>query len=189
MSEIKLFEKYSYDDVVCADESIAPFINVSRKFIFPHEASRSVVKSKSKAKLSIVNRFVNSLMRNGRNSGKKNLANICVEDAFVIINCITKKNPIQVLVDAIINAGPREDTARVGRGGSMKRTSVDISPSKRVSIALTLLSNGIRASAFKSRKTLAECIADELINASGCTQNSYAVKKREEIERIAKSNR
>ncbi|WUR02763.1 ribosomal protein uS7 [Vairimorpha necatrix] len=189
MADIKLFEKYSYDDVNCSDESISSYINLSRRFIIPHEGSRAIIKSKTKANLSIINRFVNSLMRNGRNSGKKRLANVCVEDAFVIINCLTKKNPLQVLVDAIINAGPREDTARVGRGGSMKRTAVDVSPSKRVSLAIQLLSNGIRSSAFKSRKSLAECIADELNNAAANSQNSYAVKKREEIERIAKSNR
>lgn len=189
MSDILLFNKYNFDEVKCIDQSVSPYINTTRKFILPHEANPSIVKSKSKGSASIINRFVNSLMRHGRNSGKKQLASICVEDAFFIINVLTKKNPIQVLVDAIINAGPREDTARVGRGGSMKRTSVDISPSKRVSLAISYLSTGIRNASNKSRKSLAECIADELINASVCSQNSYAVKKREEIERIAKSNR
>jgi small subunit ribosomal protein S5e len=77
----------------------------------------------------------------------------------------------------------------VGRAGSMKRTSIDVSPLKRISMAIAMLSTGIRNSAFRSRKTLAEVIADELLAASSNSQNSYAVKKREEIERIAKSNR
>lgn len=189
MAEILLFEKYNFDDVKVEDLSLERYINLSRKFIIPHDASPVIRKASGKSKLNVVNRFVNSLMRHGRNSGKKRLANVCFEDACFIIATLTNKNPIQVLVDAITNAGPREDTARVGRGGSMKRTSVDVSPSKRVSIAISLLSKGIRSSANKSRKTLAECIADELINASVCSQNSFAVKKREEIERIAKSNR
>ncbi|EOB13494.1 40S ribosomal protein S5 [Nosema bombycis CQ1] len=189
MAEILLFEKYSFDDVKVEDLSLEKYINLTRRFIMPHDASPVIRKAGGKSKLNVVNRFVNSLMRHGRNSGKKRLANTCFEDACFIISTLTNKNPIQVLVEAITNAGPREDTARVGRGGSMKRTSVDVSPSKRVSIAISLLSKGIRSSANKSRKTLAECIADELINASACSQNSFAVKKREEIERIAKSNR
>jgi small subunit ribosomal protein S5e len=39
-----------------------------------------------------------------------------VQHAFEIIYLLTNENPIQVLVKAIINSGPREDTTRVGSG-------------------------------------------------------------------------
>ena len=39
-------------------------------------------------------------------------------------------------------------------------------------------------------KSIAECLADEIINASkGPGSNSYAVRKKDEIERVAKGNR
>ena len=34
-----------------------------------------------------------------------------------------------------------------------------------------------------------ECLADELINAAKGSSNSYAIKKKDELERVAKSNR
>ena len=51
------------------------------------------------------------------------------------------------------------------------------------------MTEGARKAAFRSSKTIAECIADELINASGNTADSYAIRKKDELERIAKSNR
>lgn len=44
-------------------------------------------------------------------------------------------------------------------------------------------------SAFRNIKTIAECLADELINAAKGSSNSYAIKKKDEIERVAKANR
>ena len=37
--------------------------------------------------------------------------------------------------------------------------------------------------------TISECLADELINAAKGSSNSYAIKKKDELERVAKSNR
>lgn len=189
MSEIKLFEKYSYTEVEVTNRSLKPYINLTRQAIVPH-ATTPITKGKmGKARMPIAERFVCSLMKHGRNSGKKRLAIKIFDDACFIMNTLTKKNPLQVLVDAVVNAGPREDTARIGRAGSMKRTSVDVSPRRRISMALSMLSTGIRTAAFRNRKSLAEVIADELLAASTGSQTSYAIKKKEEIERIAKSNR
>ena len=38
------------------------------------------------------------------------------------------QNPLQVLVLAIINSGPREDSTRIGRAGTVRRQAVDVSP-------------------------------------------------------------
>ena len=50
------------------------------------------------------------------------------------------------------------------------------------------MTKGSRETAFRTLKTLSECIADEIINAAK-GGNSYAVKKKDEIERVAKGNR
>jgi ribosomal protein S7 len=34
-----------------------------------------------------------------------------------------------------------------------------------------------------------QCLADEIINAAKGSSNSYAIKKKDELERIAKANR
>lgn len=72
----------------------------------------------------------------------------------------------QILVTAIINSGPREDSTRIGRAGTVRRQAVDVSPLRRVNQAIWLLCTGAREAAFRNIKTIAECLADELINAA-----------------------
>ena len=44
-------------------------------------------------------------------------------------------------------------------------------------------------SAFRTSKNIAECLADELIACAAGTNSSYAIRKKDEIERAAKANR
>ena len=155
----------------------------------PHTAGRYQTKRFRKAQCPIVERMTNSLMMHGRNNGKKQLAVRIVRHAMEIVHLLSDQNPIQVLVDAIINAGPREDATRIGSAGVVRRQAVDISPLRRVNQAIFLLTTGAREAAFRSVKTIAECLADELINAAKGSSNSYAIKKKDEIERVAKANR
>nr|GMD80782.1 40S ribosomal protein S5 [Ipomoea batatas]GME20393.1 40S ribosomal protein S5 [Ipomoea batatas] len=124
-----------------------------------------------------------------RNNGKKLMAVRIVKHAMEIIHLLTDQNPIQVIVDVVINSGPREDATRIGSAGVVRRQDVDISPLCRVNQAIYLLASGARQSAFRNIKTIAECLADELINAAKGSSNSYAIKKKDEIERVAKANR
>ena len=188
----KLFNKWSYD-IDCQDVAIKPLLAVNEKtkyqVFLPHTAGRYQVKPFRKVQCPIVERLVCYMMQNGRNSGKKLQAIRVVEEAFEIIHLLTEKNPIQVLVDAIANASPREDSTRVGNAGNAKRQAVDVSPLRRINQALFLMTTGCRNAAFRNCKTLAECLADELVNASKGTTSSYAIKKKDDLERAAKSNR
>ena len=112
-----------------------------------------------------------------------------VQHTFEIIHLLTGENPVQVLVNAVVNSGPREDSTRVGRAGTVRRQAVDVSPLRRVNQAVFLLTAGARAASFRNIKTIAECLADELINAAKGSSNSYAIKKKDELERVAKANR
>lgn len=128
-------------------------------------------------------------MRNGRNNGKKLMAVRIVKHTLELIHLLTDQNPVQVLVDAIINAGPREDSTRVGSAGVVRRQAVDVSPFRRVNQALYLMTVGAREASFRNVKTIAECLADEIVNAARASSNSYAIKKKDETERVAKANR
>ena len=189
----RLFNKWNYDQVTVSDVALKELLAVNQKLKYkvflPHTAGRYQVKPFRKTTMPIVERLVCSLMGNGRNNGKKQLAIRIVKHAFELIHLTTEQNPIQVLVDAIINASPREDTTRVGTGGNAKRQAVDVSPLRRINQSLYLISTGARAAAFRNSKTMSECLADELVNASKKSTNSYAIKKKDEIERAAKSNR
>merc|ERR1712072_1052665 len=191
LPEIKLFGKWSCDEVNVSDMSLQDYIAVKEKYAkyLPHSSGRYAAKRFRKAHCPIVERLVNSLMMHGRNNGKKMMAVRVVKHAFEIIYLQTDLNPIEVTVDAIINSGPREDSTRVGSAGTVRRQAVDVSPLRRVNQAIWLLVTGAREAAFRNIKTIAECLADELINAAKGSSNSYAIKKKDELERVAKSNR
>eukprot|EP00178_Gracilaria_changii_P010275 TRINITY_DN2993_c0_g3_i3.p1 TRINITY_DN2993_c0_g3~~TRINITY_DN2993_c0_g3_i3.p1 ORF type:complete len:197 (+),score=46.18 TRINITY_DN2993_c0_g3_i3:3-593(+) len=190
-TEVKLFNRWSFQDVQCSDISLTDYIAVkpSDAKYLPHSAGRYAVKRFRKAQCPIVERMTNSLMMHGRNNGKKLMAVRIVKHAFEIIHLLTDKNPIQIAVDAIVNSGPREDATRVGGQGTVRRQAVDVSPIRRVNQAIYLLTTGAREASFRNIKTIAECLADELINAAKGSSNSYAIKKKDELERVAKSNR
>ena len=149
----------------------------------PHTAGRYAAKRFRKAQCPIVERLVNALMMHGRNNGKKLMAVRIVKHTMDIIHLLSDQNPIQVIVDAIINSGPREDATRVGSAGVIRRQAVDMSPLRRVNQAIWLITTGAREASFRNVKTIAECLADELINAAKGSSNSYAIKKKDELER------
>jgi small subunit ribosomal protein S5e len=190
--EVKLFGKWSFDDVEVKDIALEDYISVKapKAAVFvPHTAGRYQKRRFRKALCPVVERLTNSIMMHGRNNGKKLMAARIVEHSFDIIHLLTDQNPVQVLVDAIINSGPREDATRIGSAGVVRRQAVDISPLRRVNQAIWLLTTGAREAAFRNVKTIAECLADELMNAAKGSSNSYAIKKKDEIERVAKANR
>ncbi|CAF2675505.1 unnamed protein product [Rotaria sp. Silwood2] len=189
-TDIRVFGKWSGAEVQISDMSLEDYILGAKqpKFL-PHSAGRYQVKRFRKVSCPIVERLVCSLMFHGRNNGKKLMAVRIVRHTFEIIHLLTGENPLQVLVNAIINSGPREDSTRIGRAGTVRRQAVDVSPLRRVNQALYLLCTGARDSAFKSVKTIAECLADELINAAKGSSTSFAIKRKDELERVAKSNR
>merc|ERR1712093_130016 len=96
---------------------------------------------------------------------------------------------VERLVNTIVNTGPREDSTRIGSQGTVRRQAVDVSPLRRVNQAVSLITIGVRESSFRNVKSISECLADELINAAKGSSNSYAIKKKDELERVAKSNR
>mmetsp|Transcript_5802 Transcript_5802/g.16355 ORF Transcript_5802/g.16355 Transcript_5802/m.16355 type:complete len:224 (-) Transcript_5802:170-841(-) len=189
--EVKLFGKWSFDDVEVRDISLVDYIACTgdHATFLPHTAGRYQKKRFRKASCPIVERLACCLMKKGRNAGKKLMAVRIVQHTLEIIHLLTDQNPIQVVVDAIINSGPREDSTRVGGAGVVRRQAVDMSPFRRVNYALYLLATGAREASFRNLKTMAECLAEELINAARGSSNSYAIKKKDEIERVAKSNR
>ena len=190
--EPTLFGKWSYKGIECEDNSLESYVSVKQtkaKVFYPHTAGKYQSKQFDKVKCPLVERLVNSLMMKGRNNGKKQMAIRIVKQTFEIIHLLTGENPIKVLVDAISNCGSREDSTRIGSGGNVKRQAVDVSPLRRVNQAFYLMSLGARQSSFRNIRSIAECLSDEIINASKNNSNSFAVKKKEETERTAKGNR
>ncbi|HOP09622.1 MAG TPA: 30S ribosomal protein S7 [Candidatus Methanofastidiosa archaeon] len=200
--EFKLFGKWD-TDVEVQDEGLKRYINLTPVLI-PHSGGRHEAHRFWKIRQSIVERLVNKTMRSGAVkkkvsgkfirragglTGKKNKAYKTVKEAFDVINKKTKNNPIEVLVIAIQNSSPREETTTIAYGGVKYHQAVDIAPQRRIDVALKNISLGANARAFKSKRSYSEALADEIIAAYEKDIKSFAVGKKEEIERIAKSAR
>ncbi len=186
--ELLVFGKWDPEEVEIKDPALKNYICLEPRYVI-HTHGRHAKIPFAKQNVFIVERLINKVMRKGKNTGKKHMAYDIVREAFEIIHKKTGKNPLQVLVDAIINAGPREEVVRLKYGGIAVPKSVDTSSLRRVDVALRNIAEGARLAAFKSKKSIAECLADEIIAAANNDSRSYAVAKKEEVERIAKSAR
>ena len=186
--EIKLFGKWDLSEVSVSDLGLQRYISLKPVY-FPHSGGRNQDQRFKKAEMNIVERFVNKLMKKGKNAGKKQKAINIVRVAFEIIYERTGNNPVQVLINAICKVAPREETTRLTYGGVAQHISVDVAPSRRVDLALRFIANAIKQKSFNNIKSVDEVVAEELIVASTGDQGSSAVKKKQEIERIALSAR
>jgi small subunit ribosomal protein S7 len=143
----------------------------------------------AKSKSPIVERLINNIMRTEVYNGKKTKAYKVVREAFSIIEKRTKTNPIQVLIDALQYAAPKEETTRLRFGGISVPKAVDIAPQRRLDIALRNICQGSVNTSHKNKKRMEACLAEEIIKASKNDVASFAIGKKNDVERVAKSAR
>jgi small subunit ribosomal protein S7 len=199
--DVKLFNKWSFNDIKVDDRTLETYINL-KPIIVPHSAGRHEHKRFWKtSKVSIIERFNNRLLSPGfigskikghkssYNSGKKSKLLKSVENAFILIELLTEQNPIQVLIDAIVRTAPREETTKIAMGGISYASAVDIAPQRRIDLAIKYLVQAIGARSHANVRQFEENLAQELILAAQNSQESRAVKRKDEIERIAVSAR
>lgn len=179
--------KYDMSAVKVEDRGLARYININAENIFLGGIFAN--KMFGKSKMSIVERLINNLMRTETYNGKKTKSYRVVKSAFEIIDKRTKINPVQVLVDALQNAAPREETTRLQFGGISVPKAVDVAPQRRLDVALRNICQGSLNASHKNKKRIEVCLAEELIKASKNDVSSFAVAKKNDAERIAKSAR
>jgi len=186
--EILLFEKWGFKGIEVKDLGLQRYISL-KPVVTPHSMGRHEHKRFRKANVNIVERIANNLMRPGKNAGKKAKTMNIVKHALEIAALRTGKNPVEILVKAVENSSPCEDTTRISYGGIVYHMSVDIAPQRRVDLAIRHLCEGARQASVNNPRSIEECVAEELILASNHDVKSYAVAKRNEIERIAQASR
>merc|ERR1712086_741188 len=122
-SEVKLFNKFTFEGVEVTEIPLQDYIAVkpANAVFLPHSAGRWSKKRFKKAQCPIVERITNSLMMHGRNNGKKILAVRIMKHTCDIIHLLTGENPNQVIVDAVVASGAREDSCRIGSAGVVHR--------------------------------------------------------------------
>ncbi len=191
-----LFRKWDLSDIEIKDPGLKTAISL-KKVISPMTYGRSALKRFNKAEVNIVERLVNKLMHfgkkyaknTGRMAGKKTSVINTVKAALEIISLKTGKNPIEVLVRAIEFSAPNEDTTRIVYGGTVYHVSVDVSPLRRVDLALRFIADGVKEATFSNPKAIEEYLAEHLIIAAANDPKAPSVKKKNELERIAQASR
>jgi len=184
----KLFGKYDFSEVVVTDMGLARYINLEPIYI-PHSTGKHSKRIFEKAKVSIIERFINKLMRTEHYTGKKHGTYNLLKETFEKIEKRTKMNPIQVLVEAIENAAPMEEATRLRYGGISVPKAVDISPSRRLDLALRNISLGATLAKKDRNKHMSDCLADEIIKAARKDMSAFSLQKKDEKERVAASAR
>jgi small subunit ribosomal protein S7 len=112
-----------------------------------------------------------------------------VIDALKLIEEKTKQNPVAVLVKAIENASPRDEVTSIEYGGARYPQSVDISPLRRLNLALRYFVQGSYDKAFNKKATMTETLAKEIMLAAEANGESFAMNKKNDLEKQADAAR
>jgi small subunit ribosomal protein S7 len=192
-----LFNKWDTSEISIEDEGLKNVILIQPFMTIPITFGRHEHQRLKKSEVHIIERLANKLMHfgkryaknTGRMGGKKTRVINVVKTALEIIYLETGKNPVELLIRAIENTAPNEDTTRIVYGGVVYHVSVDVSPLRRVDLALRFIAEGVRISTYSNPQSIEEVLAKEIILASGSDMNSYAIKKKNEQEIIAMSSR
>ena len=128
----------------------------------------------------VVAKFINCIMRRG----KKALAMKIVYNAFDIIKKETKKDPLAVFERALENTSPALEVKPKRVGGATYQVPREVKNERRVALAIRWI---IQAAKAKKGKPMKEKLSQELISAAD--NKGAAVKKKEDIHRMAEANR
>ncbi|MBI5066086.1 30S ribosomal protein S7 [Candidatus Woesearchaeota archaeon] len=199
MSEVLVFNKWSAQGAKVVDPGLIDYISVKPVYV-PKTATRYAGHRFRKSKLFIVERLINKVMvpghrakkhrkSSGHQTGKAVKAYQIVEKALILIEQRLKKNPIEVVVKAVENGAPREEIVTIEYGGARYPKAVECAPQRRIDIVLKYFINSAYDKSFKSKKSIEESLAEEIIAAYRLDPKSLAISKKNEMERQADASR
>ncbi len=198
LPEFKIFDLYDLSEIKIEDPGLKKVINLKPKLILKSQGRN--VQKLGQTKINVVERLMNKLataghrgkkhrIEKGNATGKYSKNMKIVLEALKIIEKKTNKNPVQVLVTAIEKSAPRDEITVIEYGGARYPQAVDVSPLRRVNLAIKHLIHGASDRAFNKKKTIAQGLAEEIIMASEENGESFAIKKKKESEAQADSAR
>ncbi|HLD00319.1 MAG TPA: 30S ribosomal protein S7 [Candidatus Nanoarchaeia archaeon] len=199
MEGIKFFNKWDQEKIVIEDLGLVRYINLEPK-IMPKTGARYAGNRFHKSNTFIVERLATKLMgsghkgkkhfmSSGHNTGKKNKVLKIVENALSKAESKLKQNPLAILVKAIENAAPREEVISIEYGGARYPKAVDVSPQRRIDLALRYITQGAYTKSFNKKVKIEDALAEELISAYKLSTKSNAISKKRDFERQAASSK
>jgi len=127
-----------------------------------------------------VAKFMNVLMLDG----KKSVAERIVYGAFDHIEKKANKEPLEIFSTAMGNVKPMVEVKSRRVGGANYQVPVEVRPRRASTLAIRWV---VEYSRNRREKTMAECLANELLDAANGLGAS--VKKRDDMQKMAESNK
>jgi small subunit ribosomal protein S7 len=127
-----------------------------------------------------VSKFMNVVM----SSGKKSVAERIVYGAFEQISKKSGKDPLEIFSEALNKARPLVEVKSRRVGGANYQVPVEVRASRRTALAMRWLKDAARK---RGEKSMDARLAGELLDAA--EGRGGAVKKREEVHRMAEANK
>ncbi len=125
-------------------------------------------------------RFINYIMKNG----EKTAAERVVYAALKAIEKEAGENPITVFEKAMDNISPRVEVSSRRIGGANYQVPREVRPERKFMLASRWLIDAARS---KKGKNMAQSLSEEILSAY--KNEGTAVKKKQDIHRMAESNR
>lgn len=117
-------------------------------------------------------------------AGKKSIAESILYGALELVAQKSNDEPVKVLKKSLDNIKPMLEVKSRRVGGSTYQVPIEVRPDRRVSLAMRWL---IKYSTARSEKTMRDKLAGEILDAFN--NRGAAVKKREDVHRMAEANR
>ena len=160
MTQMKVFGKYDITEVRVEDPGLKKVVNLNARLMV--KSHGRIKWDPAKTKVNVIERMVNLLQVPGSRgkkhriitswiTGKHTRCTKILMSAFDIIEKKTKENPLKVFVRAIENASPMDEVTSIEYGGARYPQAVDVSPRRRLNLALRFLVNGAYDKAFNKK--------------------------------------
>ncbi len=198
INNFKIFDLYDISGIEVKDPALKSVINLQSKLIL--KSHGRYAQKFGSVKVNIVERLMNRIgvsghrgkkhkIGKGRATGKYSKNMKIVLEAFKIIEKKTGKNPVEVFVQAIESSAPRDEVTAIEYGGARYPQAIDVSPLRRVNLALRWITQGASDKSFNKKKNIVEGLAEEIMLAADSNGESFAYKKKNEAEKQADSAR
>jgi len=129
---------------------------------------------------TLISKFINTILK----KGKKSLAESIVYRAMERVKQKSKEDPLKMFEKAVENVRPVLETKSRRVGGATYQVPVEVLLNRSISLAVRWL---IRYARDRAGKSMEEKLSAEIIDA--VNNRGGAVKKREDIHKMAESNR
>jgi small subunit ribosomal protein S7 len=198
MAQMKIFGLFDSEGITVEDPGLKRAVNLQPKLLL--KSHGRVKYDPARAKVNVIERLINLLQVPGSRgkkhkiitswiTGKHAKCTKIVIDAFKIIEKKTGENPVKIFVKAIENGAPRDEITAIEYGGARYPQAVDISPRRRLNLVLRFLVHGAYDKAFNKKANIVDSLAKEIMLAAEGSTESFAVQKRNDLEKQADAAR